>query len=71
MKPLDKRSAPDHREATGQSAARRPGKSGQGAASALEQLIQQENARVLHHPAEPPQDEAPAPQWPPLDAQPS
>jgi hypothetical protein len=62
MKPLDVRSAQDHREATGQPDGRAPGKSGQGAASALEQLIRQERVRVLHNPSEPPQEHPPAAQ---------
>jgi len=57
MKPLDGRSAPDRREPTGQPDARVPGKSGLGAASALEQLIRQERARMLHQPGEPPREE--------------
>ena len=55
MKPLvvrpkvDDRKSPD-REGTAK------GKSGQGSDSALEQLINQEKARVLHNPAEPPKE---------------
>ncbi len=60
MKPLDGRSAQDRREPTGRPAGDVPGQSGQGAASALEQLIRQERARVLHSPGEPPQEHAPA-----------
>jgi hypothetical protein len=38
----------------------RPGKTGEGARSALEQLIRQERARVLNNPGEP--DKQPLPQ---------
>ena len=59
MKPLVVRPKEDRRESPGK---HEPGtgKSGEGAASALEQLIRQEKVRVLHRPGEPPKDRASA-----------
>jgi hypothetical protein len=59
MKPLDVRSGEDRRQSPSKQAPR-TGKSGEGAASALEQLIHQEKVRVLHNPDKLPRDRAPA-----------
>lgn len=55
MKPLVVRPKQDRKESTGkhEPKAGKSGKSGEGAASAMEQLIRQEKARVLHKPNEP------------------
>ena len=52
MKPLDVRPNEDRRQSPGKQEPR-TGKSGEGAASALEQLIHQRRVRVLHSPMEP------------------
>jgi hypothetical protein len=59
MKPLDVRPKQDRRQSPGK---HEPGtgKSGEGAASALEQLIHQEKVRVLHNPGRLPKDRGPA-----------
>ena len=50
MKPLDKHPARVRAESPGKQEHRPSGNSGRGAASALEHLIHQEKARVLHNP---------------------
>jgi hypothetical protein len=55
MKPLDVRPQEERRKSPGKQVTR-TGKSGEGAASALEQLIHQEKVRKLHKPHETPKD---------------
>ncbi|HEX9720488.1 MAG TPA: hypothetical protein VGA59_12220 [Ramlibacter sp.] len=59
MKPLDVRSGEDRRQSPSKPEPA-TGTSGEGAASALEQLINQEKIRVLHEPKDPPRDRASA-----------
>jgi hypothetical protein len=53
MKPLDVRSKEERRQSPGKQAPA-TGKSGEGSASALEQLIHQRKAQRLHNPVDPP-----------------
>jgi hypothetical protein len=57
MEPLDVRPGMDRRKSPGKHEPR-TGKSGEGAASALEELIHQEKVRTLHEPREAPRDRA-------------
>lgn len=58
MKPLVVRPQEEHEESPVLEQAPR-GRSGEGARSALEQLIRQERTRVLHDAGEPPADRSP------------
>jgi hypothetical protein len=59
MKSLDVRPSADRGKSPGKHEPR-TGKSGEGAASALEQLIRQEKVRGLHKPNDAPKDRATA-----------
>jgi hypothetical protein len=58
MKPLVVRPKREHEKSPGKEQAK-TGKSGEGARSALEQLIRQERARLLRNAGEPPPDRPP------------